>query len=403
MLIVNRRLPSQRMRLATALIILALTTLVGGVSSGGATVQRGLRPTALTMPDGSRHTLNIPAGMTISLYARGLSGPRFMALGPQGDVLIAERDAGRLSVLLNRRGGVAATGVVHLLDGLDTPHGVAYSAGRVYVGEQGQVSVMRYDPAKPRVTGRTVIVGGLPTGAGHSTRTVTIGPDGMLYVSVGSSCNVCIESDWRRATVVRYRADGSGGALFARGLRNSVGLAWQPGSKLLWATENGRDDLGDNIPPDEINIIRRGADYGWPYCWGDRRQDPDVGQPCYCARTTPPTVALQAHSAPLGLAFYTGTALPPHYRGGLFVAFHGSWNRSQPTGYKLVYIPVSGARAGTVEDVVTGWVPASASNGPDQSWGRPVDVLVAPDGSLLISDDKAGVVYRLAATPKRTT
>jgi glucose/arabinose dehydrogenase len=212
---------------------------------------------------------------------------------------------------------------------------------------------------------------------------------------MGSSCNVCIEQDPRRATVMQYRPDGSGGRIYARGLRNAVGLAWQPGTGLLWATVNGRDFLGDNAPPDALDLIRRGGNYGWPSCWGNRQPDPDVRPaPGYCARTLPPTVALPAHVASLGLAFSAGSRLPARYRGGLFVAYHGSWNRTRPSGYKLVYFPVRGRRVGPAQDVVTGWltVPTTYS-----AWGRPVGVLIAADGSLLLSDDKAGVVYRLAA------
>jgi glucose/arabinose dehydrogenase len=319
-----------------------------------------------------------------------------MALGPRGDIFVGGM-GGTLSVILTRRGGTHAERVVTLLSGLDIPHSVAYHNGQLYLGEQHQVSVMQYDPDRVRVTGRRIIVPNLPSGTGHITRTVSFGPDGMLYVSIGSSCNICVESDPRRATIMRYHPDGTNGQIYARGLRNAVGLAWQPGTGLLWATVNGRDNLGDNIPPDEVNIIHQGGNYGWPYCYGNRHPDPNVPPPSsgYCAGTIPPTVAVQAHSAPLGIAFSTGTFLPARFRGGIFVAFHGSWNRSRPTGYKLVYIPINGTRPGPQQDVITGWLPPGATNGGD-AWGRPVGLLFAPDGSLLISDDHAGVIYRLA-------
>jgi glucose/arabinose dehydrogenase len=201
---------------------------------------------------------------------------------------------------------------------------------------------------------------------------------------------VCVDAP-NRAVVMQYRPDGSGGHVYARGLRNSVGLAWQPGSGRLWATDNGEDTLGDNIPPDEVNILHQGGNYGWPYCYDDGKADPNVASAAgYCAGTINPVVALQAHSAPLGDTFVTGTRLPSAYRGGLAVACHGSAYRSQLTGYKVVYIPVHGVRAGTPQDLVTGWLSGSTV------WGRPVGVVMAADGSLLISDDLSGAVYRLA-------
>jgi glucose/arabinose dehydrogenase len=220
---------------------------------------------------------------------------------------------------------------------------------------------------------------------------VLIGPDGRLYVSVGSSCNVCEEEDERRAAISVYEIDGSGGRIFARGLRNAVGLAIQPGTGQLWATNNGRDWLGDDSPPDTGYLVRDGGDYGWPRCHNGRIVDPDFGTRDACDGVEAPAVEFQAHSAPLGLAFYDGDQFPEAYSGDLFVAFHGSWNRSRPTGYKVVRIPFeNGQPDGQVLDFVSGWL-QDASTAP----GRPVGLAVAPDGSLVVSDDKAGLVYRI--------
>jgi glucose/arabinose dehydrogenase len=279
--------------------------------------------------------------------------------------------------------------VVTLLSGLTVPHSVAYRNGRLYVAEEGRVTSYRYDPTRVTVSDGRTLAANLPTGGRHVTRTIALGPDNSLYVSVGSSCNECVDAAGR-AVIMHYRADGSGGQIFARGLRNAVGLAWQPGTGRLWATDNGEDSLGDNIPPDEVDLIRAGGNYGWPYCYDDGQADPNVASAAgYCAGTLSPAVGLQAHSAPLGAAFVTGTLLPAAYRGGLVVAYHGSAYRSQLTGYKVVYIPVHGTRAGAPRDLITGWLTSSTV------WGRPVGVLVA-DGSLLVSDDLAGVIYRLA-------
>lgn len=378
-----------------ALVALAVTWVAIFAGAVAASAARSARATTdvstITLPGGSQHTLVTPAGLHVTLYATGLPSARFMALGPRGDVFVGSWTAGTVSVLLNRAGGTRATRVVTLLSGLTVPHGVAYHNGRLYVAEEGRVTSYRYNAAQARLDDGQTVISSLPTGGRHVTRTVTFGPDGMLYVSVGSSCNECVDAS-TRAVIMRYRADGTAGQVYARGLRNAVGLAWQPGTGRLWATDNGQDSLGDNLPPDEIDVIRQGGNYGWPYCYDDGQADPSVySTPGYCAQTISPAVEIQAHSAPLGAAFTTGRLLPAPYRGGLVVAYHGSTYRSQLTGYKVVYVPVSGTRAGPPRDLITGWLSRTI-------WGRPVGVLVAADGSLLISDDVAGVVYRLAST-----
>lgn len=360
-------------------------------ATGRAGAASGLRLWTITLPDGSGHTLQTPADLQVTLYAAGLPNARFMALGPQGEVFAGSWGAGTVSVVLNRNGAAQASRVVTLLSGLYVPHSVFYRGGYLYVAQDDRVSRWRYSAASVSLTGGQRIVSGIPAGGRHLTRTLTFGPDGSIYVSVGSSCNECVDAA-DRAVIMRYRPDGSGGQVYARGLRNAVGLAWQPGTGRLWAVDNGQDLLGDNLPPDELDLIRQGGDYGWPYCYGNGQRDTSVPAPAgYCAHTINPAVGLQAHSAPLGLTFYAGTQLPARYRGGVFVAYHGSASRSQPTGYKVVYIPISGTHAGTPQDVVTGWL-----TGGGAAWGRPVGLLVAADGSLLISDDQAGVIYRLS-------
>jgi glucose/arabinose dehydrogenase len=215
-----------------------------------------------------------------------------------------------------------------------------------------------------------------------------------MVVSVGSSCNVCVEDDPRRAAVLIYTgADAKGERVFARGLRNAVGLAVHPITGELWATNNGRDLMGDDLPPEAIYIVRDGLDYGWPRCHNGTIVDPDHGGADACQGVAVPVVNMQAHSAPLGLAFYTGTAFPPAYRGDLFIAFHGSWNRSEPTGYEVVRLPLDGNRPrGPLEDFATGWLDAARRTAS----GRPVGLAVGPDGALYVSDDKAGMIYRIS-------
>ena len=204
----------------------------------------------------------------------------------------------------------------------------------------------------------------LPKGGGHWTRTIAFGPDGKLYVSVGSSCNVCEETDQRRAAILQFNPDGTGGRIFARGIRNAVGIAFHPQTGDLWATNNGRDWLGDEFPPETILIVKDGAHHGWPYCNGARIPDPTSGDP-FLPDHGQPALEIQAHSAPLGLTFYAGEAFPQAYRGSVFAALHGSWNRSVPTGYKVIHIPVRDGKPGPPEDFATGWLRAGGA------WGAP--------------------------------
>jgi glucose/arabinose dehydrogenase len=202
---------------------------------------------------------------------------------------------------------------------------------------------------------------------------------------------VCQEDDARRAAVIRYNPDGSGEMIYAVGMRNAVGMNFRPGTNELWATNNGRDMLGDDLPPETVYIVQEGGDYGWPRCHSGRIVDPDFGEPGACQGVLAPAVEMQAHSAPLGMTFYTGDQFPEEFQGDLFVAFHGSWNRSDPTGYKLVRIPIENGTPGAVQDFALGWLREDGSQ-----WGRPVDVITGTDGSLFISDDGQGLIYKIS-------
>ncbi|MEE8109449.1 MAG: sorbosone dehydrogenase family protein, partial [bacterium] len=273
-------------------------------------------------------------------------------------------------------------------------HGIDFRDGWLYVGETNGVSRLRDLDGDLRADVKEEVVKGLPTG-GHWTRTVRFGPDGKLYVSIGSSCNICIEQDGRRAAIVRYEPDGVGERIFARGLRNSVGIAWHPGTGEMWAVDNGRDWLGDNLPPEEINIVREGRHYGWPYCYGDRIPDAKYNRKDFCAsKTETPAFKMQAHSAPLGLTFYNGKMFPAEYRGDLFIAFHGSWNRTVPTGYKVMRVKIKDGKPAGIEDFAAGWLEGFTVH------GRPTDVIVGPDGALFVSDDKMDRIYRISYAPR---
>ena len=335
----------------------------------------------------------MPRGFQIQTFASGLGSPRLMVLDPQGTILVSIPSQGRVVALPDSAGRGKADANVTVVDGLDQPHGLAFKNGDLYIAETGRVLRLRYDPQTRRATQAIVIVPRLPTGGGHWTRTLAFGPDGRLYVSVGSSCNVCREQDPRRAAIVSYNADGSDERLFATGMRNAVGLTIHPTTGALWATVNERDWRGDDVPPDYVTEVKDGASHGWPDCMtvnGKALPDQSFARGARCEGVTPPTLEVQAHSAPIGLAFYTGRQFPAEYQGDLFVAFRGSWNRSIPTGYKVVRVRFQHGKPARLEDFATGWL-------RDQRVvGRPVDVIVGRDGALYLSDQGAAQIYRIS-------
>jgi glucose/arabinose dehydrogenase len=332
--------------------------------------------------------IRLSEGFKIEVFASGLGSPRFMAFSPDGVLFATIIGSGTVVALPDKDNHGKADKVITFAKGLNHPHGIAFYKGYLYIGETNQIVRFKFNGFNSSPGKKEVIVPNLPTG-GHFTRTVGFGPDGKMYVSIGSSCNICEEKDERRAAILQFAPDGSGGKIFAKGLRNAVGITWNPEAKELWVTENGRDWLGDDLPPDEINIVKERGNYGWPYCYGDRVPDPEFNKPELCKNTIPPVFELQAHSAPLGLRFYTGKLFPKEYWGDLFVAFHGSWNRSVPTGYKVVRIKIKDGKAEKIEDFATGWLQGG------RAWGRPVDIVVGLDGSLYVSDDRGGFIYRI--------
>jgi glucose/arabinose dehydrogenase len=350
-------------------------------------------PTVIASTIKTARAISLPPGFAIGVYAQGLNGPRMMAIGPDGALYVADRGANRVVRLVDANHDGQADGIQVVASGRDQPSSLAFDPrdGLLFVSESTRVWRLSNPDAQGVYQDRQVIIDNLPAGGEHTTRTLLFSPDGAsLYVSIGSTCNVCIESDNRRATIMKFNADGSGGQIYASGLRNAVGLAIRPGTDEVWATNNGRDYLGDTLPPETVYQVVQGQNYGWPRCYAGSIIDPNYGSADSCNGVPTPAVEMQAHMAPLGLDFYTGSQFPADYQGSLFIALHGSWNSTVPVGYKVMRVPVNGGQLGQAEDFATGWLAADGT-----VWGRPVDVVTAPDGSLFVSDDSAGVIYRI--------
>jgi glucose/arabinose dehydrogenase len=350
--------------------------------------------------DALQSRLSLPAGFTITEFAK-VGGARFMALGPDGAVYVSRPGNNEVVRLVDAdRNGEAESQAV-AVSGLNRPHGLAFHAGYLYIANTDGVVRIRIG-ADGMGVGTPQRVNSYTGGGGHWSRSLVFGADSGMYVTIGSSCNMCVESSRDRAAVMRFDENGGNGRVFSSGLRNAVGIAVHPTTKQIWVTQNERDNIEpdhENLPPEEINILQDGGDYGWPYCYGDRVPSPDreFHDPARCERTIAPALAMQAHSAPLGITFLDrAMVFPADWRGDALVAFHGSWNRSEPTGAKVVRVRIRDGRPVSYEDFITGW------QGPNgRRWGRPVDVLVNADGSLLITDDAAGAIYRVTRAESR--
>lgn len=341
--------------------------------------------------DMAGRTVMLPEGYEISVVASGLARPRFMALDGASNLLVATAEEGAVLRFPYADGQLGER--ESLISGLQRPSSVAFFTAEdgpyLYVGEMHQVTRFAYDPAGP-IGDPEVVIPDLPVDGSHWTRTVAFGPDGKLYLSVGSSCNICIEANPVRAAISRANPDGSDFEVIANGLRNAVGLTFQPGTEALWATVNERDAQGNEIPPDLVTVVEEGANYGWPGCL-----PPDAAPQvpnADCSGITPPTVAIQPHSAPLGLVFWEGEGVPEAFSGDLIVAQHGSWNRQPPAAPKLLRIDFEDGAPVGARDFATGW-----QNEAGERWGRPAGVVMAPDGSLIVSDDSNGMIYRIGA------
>jgi len=383
--------------LSVLAMVVALVAGPGAVEPTAAAQpgQPELTPHRLRIPltSGMRQvTLWLEPGFEVTVAAFGVPNARMLAQSPTGELVLSQHFEGKVVKLGDHDGDGTTDEIVPILTGLDMPHGLAFVGETLFVAEADRI--LRLDPWWDGSSARTIA--DLPGGGHHRTRTLTVGPDGMLYVAIGSSCDACEEADPLRAAIWRLDPDGGPLEPYARGLRNAVGITWSPDGSRLWATENERNELGEDVPPDEIVAVRQGGDYGWPACYGDRVPAPGFGSPERCASTEAPTIQLPAHSAPLGLVFAAGARFPAEYQSSLFVALHGSAVRDQPVGYEVIRVPMKDGTPGEPRTFMRGWL----VNG--DSWGRPVGPFVAHDGTLYLTDDKGGVVYRVrpAAGPQ---
>ncbi|HWE41837.1 MAG TPA: PQQ-dependent sugar dehydrogenase [Gemmatimonadaceae bacterium] len=342
----------------------------------------------------------VPKGFHVDIYADKVENARQMALGPKGTLFVGTRTAGKVYAVVDSNGDQKADRVIVLASGLNQPNGIAVRDGALYVATAERV--VRYDDVEEHLDSLpapVVVRDSLPNpGTGHSWKTIAFGPDGLLYMSVGAPCNVCVSGPMVSA-ILRMKPDGSNMEVFAEGVRNSVGLAWHPVTKELWFTDNGRDRMGDDVPSDELNVAwKPGLHFGFPYCHQGDVKDPEFGAQRACATTVRPARKLGAHVAALGLTFYTGKMFPARYRNAAIIAQHGSWNRSSPSGYRVMVARTNGRRVTSYEPLVEGFIPSGSPGGWEAgraAIGRPAAVLQLPDGSILISDDTGNRILRV--------
>jgi glucose/arabinose dehydrogenase len=376
-----------------ATVVFAQEKQAGGVELTSNT----FRPERRELRDQDLKRLTLPAGFKVELFARDLGKPRMLAVADDGTVYVSRRGTNDVVALADQNGKAGPPKTV--VEGIESVHGIALRGNRIFLASPTSIWVAEREadgsPSKPRV-----IADGFPNAGQHQSRTIGIGPDGMLYINVGSSCNNCMEPNKENATMQRMTLNGESRSAYAKGLRNTLGFAWHPETGELWGMDHGTDFLGNDVPPEELNRLIAGKDYGWPRCYGKQKPDPTRDKPEsmtreeYCLKTEASVLDYQAHSSPIGFAFYTGGQFPAEYRNDAFIAMRGSWNRNPPTGYKVVRLKYEGGKPVRFEDFMTGFL---VDNGAG-ALGRPSGVAVAKDGALLVSDDTAGVIYRISYT-----
>jgi glucose/arabinose dehydrogenase len=348
--------------------------------------------------DSTEGLIFLPPGFSISTYAENVPDARSMTISPGNILFVGSMEAGRVYAVIDRDKDFKADEVITIAKGLTMPNGVALHDGDLYVAEVHRIIKYKdienhlHNPGEPEV-----VFDSLPREKWHGWKFIRFGPDDKLYVPIGAPCNVCEPKDPHFATITRMNADGNGFEIYARGVRNSVGFDWQPGTNELWFTDNGRDMMGDNLPPDELNHApHAGMHFGFPYLHGKNVYDPEYGSRADNIIFTKPACELGPHVAALGMRFYTGKMFPAEYTNQIFIAEHGSWNRTEPIGYRVSLVKLHNSTSIGYEIFAQGWLQ------PNSILGRPVDIEIMPDGSLLISDDYSGKIYRVTYNPEKT-
>ena len=336
--------------------------------------------------------IRLPEGFRIDLYAR-VDNARSITQSPSGVLYVGNRSGDKVYAVVDEDSDFKADKKYVIASELNVPNGVAFKDGDLYVAEINRIlkfAAVESSLAAPSAP--AVVYDTYPTETHHGWKYIAFGPDGKLYVPVGAPCNIC-ESEEIYATITRMNSDGSDMEIYAHGVRNTVGFTWHPQTNELWFTDNGRDMLGDNFPPCELNHApRKGMNFGYPYCHGGSIADPEFGEKYPCSDFEPPVQNLGPHVAPLGMKFYTGAMFPEEYNGNVLIAEHGSWNRSKKIGYRIMQVKLTNGKATAYEVFAEGWL----NDKKQEAWGRPVDLLVLQDGSVLVSDDLAGAIYRIS-------
>jgi glucose/arabinose dehydrogenase len=376
-------MPWKKIAFAAVLLVVIALALI--------TIVPLMLPAGERPPDTGLSLISLPPGFHIGIYAADVPGAREMAAGPQGITFVGTRGEGKVYAVIDLNNDQTADQVLTIADNLFLPNGVAYRNGALYVAEVNRV--LRYDNITSRLgnpPAPVVASADFPSDTTHGWKFIAFGPDGKLYVPVGMPCNICIPDTPQYGTIMRMNPDGSGLETYATGIRNTVGFDWDPSTGYLWFTDNGQDYLGEDLPPDELDVATGpGGNFGFPCCYGDNIPDPSLPTCNGCPGAIPPALELPAHVAPLGMEFYEGTMFPSQYRGRIFIAEHGSWNRVVPIGYQVVSVVMENGTPVSWEPFASGWLQGSVA------WGRPVDVLTLPDGSMLVSDDQSGRIYRI--------